>query len=346
MNIDIITSRQEKSEIIFEGTLKPSSIIEPEKQYFAIVDSSVEWFYETHFSKLSNVQHWKFKNPSEQNKSWATVSSILNLLFNANADRSAVLLAIGGGVTLDVVGYAASIYKRGIPWIGIPSTLLAQVDASVGGKTAINHKAGKNALGTFHPPQKVFITPIVADTWTEELRLEGLAEIYKIFKLFDHKSLKELLAHHNVDRLTHRSIELKANVVRVDPWENNLRAALNYGHTFGHALEYVKKMRHGIAVALGIRCANAVAEHIGIMTSDKRIEADEELDKLGFQRPRSMPPFSSLKPFLLQDKKNIRGDVMMCLPNGKSEWPIEPSDPRKKVSWAELENSYNSILVK
>src|SRR5204863_7615660 len=159
MNIIISTCRSEKSEIIFEGGLIPAKTLDPEKQYFAVVDSSVEWFFERYFGQLPNVKHWKFTNPCEKRKEWTTVADILKFLFTENADRTAVLLAIGGGVTVDVVGFTASIYKRGIPWVAIPTTLLAQVDASVGGKTAINHKAGKNALGAFHPPQKVFITP-------------------------------------------------------------------------------------------------------------------------------------------------------------------------------------------
>lgn len=344
MNISILTSRSEKSEIIFENGLIPVESLAPGRRYFAIVDSSVEWFYERHFKQIPNICHWKFVNPSEKRKAWTTVDEILAFLFKENADRSAVLLAIGGGVTIDVVGFTASIYKRGIPWIAIPTTLLAQVDASVGGKTAINHKAGKNTLGAFHPPKQVIITPLVADTWTDELRLEGLAEIYKIFKLFDHISLTRLLEHPNEDRLTHRSIELKADVVRVDPWEHNLRASLNYGHTFGHALEHLTAIPHGIAVSLGIRCANAVAEHIGIMTSKARVKANDELDSLGFPQACDFPKFSLLKPLLLQDKKNIRGDVMMCLPNGLKEWPIKSFEPRQKVSLADLEVSYRTLL--
>ena len=345
MHIIISTSRSEQSAIISADAQEPASIIKSDRQYFAIVDSSVEWFYERYFKPLRNVYHLPFVNPSEKRKAWATVEGILRFLFNANADRSAVLLGIGGGVTLDVVGFAASIYKRGIPWIAVPTTLLAQVDASVGGKTAINHKAGKNALGSFHPPQIVFITPIVAETWTDDLRLEGLAEIYKIFKMFDHKALSRLLEHPNDERLTHRSIELKAKVVELDPWENNLRAALNYGHTFGHALEYTMRMPHGIAVSLGLRCANAVAEALRIMTPEARTKADKELTQLEFPQPSGLPKFSKLKPYLLQDKKNVRGEVMMCLSNGVDEWELKAFDPRRQVPVEVLEAAYCSLRV-
>lgn len=189
----IETSKSTTSEIIWEGILQPERIVDQTKQYIAIVDSNVQWFYKEHFSKLNIVASYLYKDPAESNKNMKTAMNILNFLLKHNIDRSALLLAIGGGVTLDIAGFVASIYKRGIDWMAVPTTLLSQVDASVGGKTAINDVTGKNVVGSFHPPIRVLITPIVSQSWKELHSLEGKAEMYKIFKCFDHKAAEELV---------------------------------------------------------------------------------------------------------------------------------------------------------
>ena len=247
-------------------------------------------------------------------------------------------------MTLDVAGFAASIFKRGIEWIAVPTTLLAQVDASVGGKTAINYPAGKNSIGTFYPPSKVIISPDCANTWTDVHKLEGRAEMFKIFVCFDHEAKDQLVADPNESTLTNRSIEIKAKVVDCDPWENHLRAALNYGHTIGHALELELGMAHGLSVALGIRIENAVANRMGIMKKRRMKQIESELDGLGFPIRSEWPAFENLLPYLRQDKKNVRGDIMLCLPDGETPWLIEPRDPRTKVSEEILKSVYESYI--
>jgi 3-dehydroquinate synthase len=339
----IETNKNAKSEIIWEGILQPQKIINKNKQYFAIVDSNVLWFYKEYFSKLDNIVYYTYKDPDEDNKTIKTVESILDFLFTNNADRNSIVLAIGGGVTLDLSGFVASIYKRGIDWIAIPTTLLSQVDASVGGKTAINNITGKNAIGSFHPPYKVLISSIVSQSWNEIHRLEGKAEMFKIFKVFDHSAADDLINDPVNDVLTHRSIKIKADVVRIDPWEKDIRASLNYGHTLGHSLEFLMPIRHGIAVALGIRCENYIAEIIGRMSTDVRKAIDIELNGLGFDIPKEMPKFSSLAPFILQDKKNESGEIKLVLIDGVHEIKISNHDPRITVALDEIEKSYKEF---
>ena len=340
---DIKVARHYDSQLIWADVLNANTLLKPSTRYFAVVDSSVKWIY-TEFFRDFDIQCYMFNNPTEKKKTLETINRIHNILFRHHADRSSVLLVIGGGLTLDVGGFAASTYKRGIQWIALPTTLLAQVDASVGGKTAVNHKmGGKNSIGSFYPPFKVIITPIVSQTWEDYHRFEGIAEMYKIFMLFDHLSAKKLVNDSLDHVLTKRSIELKIEVVKVDPWEKNLRAVLNYGHTFGHAIEHITGMRHGIAVALGIRIANIVSNCRGIMLDGDRLAIESDLTKLGFSVPSKLPSFDDIFPFLLHDKKNIDESINMCLINGKDELPMEPTDFRAHISTSELKNAYNLL---
>lgn len=340
--IKINTMKENTSEIEWGGESKLRQLISPEKTYCAIVDSGATWFHEEYFAGLDNVHTFAFDDPNEDKKCMSKITEILNALFEICADRSTIILAVGGGVTLDCAGFAASIFKRGINWIAVPTTLLAQVDASVGGKTAINDVNGKNTIGTFHPPKQVFITSLVSATWDkiQTLRLEGIAEMYKIFKVFDHNACQSLLKDPNNDSLTHRSVELKAKVVSVDPWERNIRAYLNYGHTLAHVIEYAIGLEHGLAVAFGIRLENAVAVSLGLMKQDVQIQIEKELDMLGFKRPTTLPPFNRLKNSLFQDKKNVGSEVMFCFVDGVTEYPIENYDPRRSVTVDVIEQAY------
>jgi 3-dehydroquinate synthase len=340
--IRIDTVRSHTSDIFCQGVLDPSAILSPTKPYYAVVDSNARWVFRTGFGRFKNVDKvFVLNEPGEEKKNLKTVQAILQALLEAKADRTATLLVIGGGVTLDLGGFAASIFKRGIDWIAVPTTLLAQVDASVGGKTAVNHPLGKNIIGAFHPPSCVLVSASVAETWNDLHYLEGRAEMYKIFKLFDHRSLLGLLKDPQTDHLTRRSIQLKARIVRLDPWEKDIRAALNYGHTFGHAFEHALKLRHGLSVALGIRCENVVAERRGLMSRSTREACDAELSALQFTLPPRLPRFERLLPYVEQDKKNVGSAVGICLTNGLKQHRFCNRDPRVWVTLSDLRDAYS-----
>lgn len=311
---------------------------------FFIVDSNAAWFFQRRFGSRANCFKYVIHDPSESIKTLDTVKQILEFLTEMRAERSSVLIAIGGGVVLDTAGFAASIFKRGIPWIAIPSTLLSQVDASVGGKTAVNSQAAKNIYGTFYPPHEVVVTESVSESWTKQHYLEGIAEMYKIFRVFDRVSAKKLVATGNPsDRLIAKSIRIKADVVRCDPWEKNLRGILNYGHTFGHAFEHHCKMPHGLAVALGIRCENRVAQEIGMMSEKIRKGIDEDLDDLCFLNPSlmpSLPPFNVILDYMLQDKKTVGGNIRLAIIDGKADMLLNHTEPTTTVSVDVLKSSY------
>jgi len=213
----------------------------------------------------------------EAHKDWPALNSIFNHLLEHTADRKTVLFALGGGVVGDITGFAAGCYMRGVPFVQVPTTLLAQVDSSVGGKTAINHPLGKNMIGLFYQPQRVVCDLDTLQTLPQREFIAGLAEVIKYGPIADEtfltwieEHLDELLTR-DTDALAHairRSCEIKAEVVGQDEKEGGLRAILNFGHTFGHAIESglgYGQWLHGEAVGCGMRMATDLSVRLGLV---------------------------------------------------------------------------------
>jgi len=209
-----------------------------------------------------------FFNSSEINKNFKNVNKIINILLKKNFHRNDCLISVGGGITGDISGFAASIYKRGLKFINIPSTLLAQVDSSIGGKTGINSKYGKNSIGSFYQPSLVISDTNFLKTLPKREIICGYAEILKHslisnkkFFLFLNKHGNQILNLKNfyIQKAIHKSCLIKKQIVELDENEKNLRKILNFGHTFAHAYEatikFSKKLNHGEAVLLGINSA-------------------------------------------------------------------------------------------
>ena len=207
----------------------------------------------------------------EKAKSLQNFQKILNFLADNNFDRTDLIIAVGGGVVGDISGYVASSYLRGIEFVQVPTTLLAQVDSSVGGKTAINISAGKNLVGAFYNPKGVIIDTSVLGTLPKKEFQAGLAEVIK-YALIQNKSLFVFLEKHAqeillmdypiIEEIIYASIQTKARIVTKDEKENGIRAILNFGHTFGHAIEAhgkYKKILHGEAVAKGMKIASRIS---------------------------------------------------------------------------------------
>ena len=223
----------------------------------------------------------------EQYKTWQTLNAIFDVLLERRCERSTTLLALGGGVVGDMTGFAAACYQRGMPFIQVPTTLLSQVDSSIGGKTAINHPLGKNMIGAFYQPRLVLADTELLDTLPDRELKAGLAEVIKYGLIRDLPFFEWLEA--NIERLLvrdpqalayaiRRSCENKAEVVVADEHENGERALLNVGHTFGHAIETgmgYGEWLHGEAVAAGIMMAAELSCRLGWLTESDvaRIEA-------------------------------------------------------------------------
>ncbi len=261
----------------------------------------------------------------EQHKTLQTAGWVFDALVGKRMNRDAVVLALGGGVVGDIAGFAAACYQRGIAYVQVPTTLLAQVDSSVGGKTGVNHSGGKNLIGAFYQPLAV-----VADTDTlatlpdRELRA-GLAEIIKygcvwdplLFDWVDHNMAK-LLAR-DTDALTYaisRSCEIKATIVAKDEREQNLRAILNFGHTFGHAIEAAtgyETYLHGEAVGLGMLIAADLSQRLGLIDKAVKARVRDILVRAGL--PTEAPHVGAAKAYELMqmDKKVLGGSVRLVL---------------------------------
>ncbi len=261
----------------------------------------------------------------ETHKDWATLYEVHTRLLELGAERSTTLIALGGGVIGDLAGFAAATYQRGIPLIQIPTTLLAQVDSSVGGKTAVNHPLGKNMIGAFHQPRAVISDTAMLSTLPDREYIAGIAEVIKCGAIRDLALFEWLEA--NVDRLLGRDSEaiahavmescrIKADIVAADERENGERALLNFGHTFGHAIETAAgygSWLHGEAVAAGMVLASRLSVHTAGLSVDgaERLRALVERARL----PTAAPSLGSDAWLVLmsRDKKVEDGAMRFVL---------------------------------
>jgi 3-dehydroquinate synthase len=261
----------------------------------------------------------------ENAKSVQNFQKILNYLADNNFDRTDLIVAVGGGVVGDISGYVASSYLRGIKFIQIPTTLLAQVDSSIGGKTAINISAGKNLVGAFYNPIGVIIDTTVLKTLPSREFKAGLAEVIK-YALIQNKSLFSLLKNHSqqilsmenkvIEEIIFASIQTKAKIVTKDERENGIRAILNFGHTFGHAIEAhgkYNKILHGEAIAKGMMIASKISYLENLISKKEYRKVINLLEMFEFDLSLSQYKYGQLKPFIFRDKKIKAGRLNLVL---------------------------------
>jgi 3-dehydroquinate synthase len=241
-------------------------------------------------------------------------------------DRSSVVIAFGGGIVNDMAGFLAAIFMRGISVVQIPTTLLAQVDAAVGGKTGVNLASGKNLIGSFHPPLAVLIDPAALDTLPEREYRSGLWEIVKagiirepaLFRYLSDSSAGVLARRPAaVDHIIEESVRMKAEVVSSDEREGDQRRILNFGHTFGHALEAetaYTRFLHGEAVAWGMRAAVYLGELTGTVEAADAAAILELVRRYGPMPPVDGISATNLQARLVHDKKTVQGAIHFVLP--------------------------------
>jgi 3-dehydroquinate synthase len=256
----------------------------------------------------------------ERSKSLEVVGSIMDAAISAGLDRSSFLVALGGGVVGDLGGFAAAIYLRGIPFVQIPTTIVAQVDSAVGGKTGVNAKGGKNLIGAFHQPALVIADPSVLKTLPDREFLEGFAEVVKHGVIRDADMLDEIRPgeRSGLVPLLERNVSIKAAIVEADEKEQNgLRALLNFGHTLGHAIENVAgygEYFHGEAISLGMVAALRLSRHKAGLTSGEEKQVVDLLRAL--QLPvewKNTPPADALFEAMQKDKKFDSGRIRFVL---------------------------------
>lgn len=314
-----------------------------------VTDSTVEPLYAPiALRSLKSGGYWARTiviPPGERAKTLRSVSRILDELAGARFERGSVLLALGGGVIGDLTGFAAAIYMRGMSFIQVPTTLVAQVDSSVGGKTGVNHPVGKNLIGAFYQPRLVLIDPRTLETLPKRQWRAGLAEIVKYGMIADEAFFQYLEAHLDavlrmedeaVIHMVTRSCEIKADVVMEDERESDRRRILNYGHTIGHALESLGRYRtltHGEAVAIGMIAESEIGEYLGFCGPDVAARQRALLGRIGL--PVSLPAvtFSDLWGAMQHDKKVTHGLVYCVFPERVGQVRIAPLERSILKRW-------------
>lgn len=315
-------------------TTEIAAALEPAKgKEFALIDAKVDRLHGKAFRKaFPRVEFIKIPS-GESSKSFIALEKTANLLVKNGATRHSRLYAIGGGVVGDLTGFLAGIFMRGIPFVQVPTTLLAMVDSSVGGKTAVNIAAGKNLVGVFHQPQAVFILPELLQTLpVRELRC-GLSETIKTALIADAGFVATLENRPYDERkmdvdylaeISAASIRIKADIVSKDEKEQNIRAFLNFGHTLAHAIEAKTGFRgilHGEAVAIGQRFAALLSRRVGGLSAGDEARIGDLLEK--YRLPATLKtPFpkgvkvNELVKLMRADKKNMSGDIRFVLLGG------------------------------
>lgn len=281
----------------------------------------------------------------ETAKSLRSVHACYDQLAAHRLERKSFIVALGGGVVGDLAGFVAACYQRGINYVQIPTTLLAQIDSSVGGKTAVNHKLGKNLIGAFHQPRTVIIDPQTLATLPKRELRAGLYEALKYGVIWDEKLfalLRNQLANvfaldaKLLIQIIARCCEIKAEVVTADERESGLRRILNFGHTVGHALESVteyRRLKHGEAVGYGMQCASTIAEKAGIIppAESRAIQTGvDELAQVG--QLKKLPRIDDLKiqqviAAMAHDKKVAQGKLPLILPTKIGEVIVRDDIP-------------------
>jgi 3-dehydroquinate synthase len=260
----------------------------------------------------------------EPHKTLATIDGIASELVRLEADRKTFILGVGGGIVCDVAGFAASIFMRGLPFGFVSTTLLSQVDASVGGKNGVNYKGYKNMLGVFAQPQFAICDPLSMASLPQKEFVAGFAEIVKAAmitgaSLFDYieENVEKALQKdpQTLEHLVYESVKIKADIVAVDEREQGERRKLNLGHTFAHAIEKNATLTHGEAVSVGLCKASQLAVALGLMSTSEQKRVENLLQRLTLPTATDIPN-STLYAAMRKDKKKSGDSIHLVLPVG------------------------------
>jgi len=262
----------------------------------------------------------------EKYKNFQSIEYALDRLFDAKYDRNSIIIAFGGGVIGDMSGFIASIFLRGIKFIQIPTTLLAMVDSSVGGKTGINNKYGKNLIGSFYQPEVVYIDTHFLSTLPKREFFAGMAEVIKMAVMFDEKFFENLEKENlSIEEIIKRSVELKADVVNQDEKEKGIRSVLNYGHTFGHVIENItdyKTYLHGEAVAIGMIMANKLSIELGFLTNKENERIKNLLKRYNLPTTFKIKDEEEFYAHFFADKKTMNNAIKFIIPEKIGKYKI------------------------
>lgn len=331
---NILIDLQENSYPIYiEQNLLNSidSLLSDADKYFIITDENIYTLYSNRLLssfKEKDIYHYILK-PGERSKSFSNLENILDSMVEKGLTRNSKIIAFGGGVVGDIAGFCASIYMRGVNFVQIPTTLLAQVDSSVGGKTAINMPGGKNMIGSFYQPEAVFIDTSTLNSLANKEIISGIGEILKYGIIWDFDFLNYL--DKNLDKLINleeditkyvikKCCTIKAKIVSKDEKETGIRKILNFGHTLAHSLETItdyKRYTHGEAVLVGMYYESLMACSMGLIDSCYFAKIESIILRLNIDLDISEFPLDSLVQIMMIDKKNRDNKISFILPQSE-----------------------------
>lgn len=302
----------------------------PATRALLVSDSKVYSLYGQQVLQALAAEKWQVTvvqiQPGERSKNLTRAARIYDAALDAGLDRNSPVIALGGGVVGDLAGFVAATFMRGLPLVMLPTSLLAQVDSSVGGKVAVNHPRAKNIIGSIYPPRLVMIDPAVLQTLPPRQLKAGLAEVIKYGMIVDGAFFERLentlpqMLQGNLERLSEAviaSVRAKAQVVGEDEFERDYRRILNFGHTFGHALEAATSYRyylHGEAVLVGMAAAVSLALSLGLVDVRPAERMLALIKKIGLKKAPSHLTATAVIDKLRQDKKRINEDLIFVLP--------------------------------
>lgn len=312
----IIHSKLKDYQVHIEEDLSFLNRLEIDEKTQFVIDRKVYELYTNYFAKIDEKQLMLI-DATEENKVIDTVLSICEQMTNIPAKRNAVLISVGGGIIQDITGFVANILYRGIKWIFVPTTLLASCDSCIGGKTSLNYKTYKNLLGTFYPPDDIYICPRFFITLTERDFKSGLGEVVKFNLMAGDEGLIKISGQIDallqreyvaINDAVHYSLNYKKIFIEKDEFDKGERIKLNFAHTFGHAIEVVSNYQipHGTAVAIGMIMADSISVHRGLLNPRYAAEAEQLLLKV-IDVPAEMLAFDEalFLDAISKDKKQI-----------------------------------------
>lgn len=325
-------------------------LIQIEKRAF-IIDKNVYKLYKKHFKKISKKDLYLL-DAIEEKKGLKEVEKIYKFLAQFDAKRNITLISIGGGITQDITGFAASTLYRGVKWIFIPTTFLAQADSCIGSKTSLNFDSYKNILGGFYPPNKIYIQPEFLDTLTKKDYYSGIGEIIKFALLKEEypknfnkiiKMINEVKESNNRLKTIKKTMEVKKAYIDEDEFDTGKRNLFNYGHCFGHALENasVYAVPHGIAVTIGMIFSNIVALNRDLISKKRFIFLNDILftPNIPMNLKKSYFNYEVLLESMKNDKKRVGKDLTIVIPCDDEIRAIKVND----LTQEEFKNAYKQL---
>ena len=348
----IIRSSIREYQVQFSNSLSKALSAEIDLDCVIFIDKKVYNLLDNKCKRIIQNQKFILINANEKQKSYSQIESIIEKLISLNFKKNNRLICIGGGITQDITAFISSIIYRGVEWVFFPTTLLAQADSCIGGKTSINIGKYKNQIGNFYPPSKITIIPKFLRSLSNLDFKSGMGEMLhfylvsgvKDFAYYNKNYEKAFTDDDSLHNLIKLNLEIKKRFIEEDEFDTGKRLLLNYGHSFGHAIESVTnyKIKHGIAVSYGMDIANFVSVKLGILENSVRNKIKKTIDRITSDSEIKNISIENFIKVLSNDKKNIDKSYRLILTEGIGKMKIINIEPSSKFnSWLE---EYFAIL--